>query len=61
MTHQQKLNAIWRVTHRNYKGFHAGVRTIMVLREGGTHLVALADLTEDEITRLLPKPKELTE
>lgn len=58
MSRQQQLNAIWRTTHRDYKGFHAGVRSILVLREGGTQLVALADLTDDEITRLLPKPKE---
>lgn len=54
MTRDQKLNAIYRATHKDYKGKVDGVRTIMIYREG-TCLVRLDDLTDQEIERLLPK------
>jgi len=56
MTRKQKLAAVWRTTHRDYKGTIDGVRSIMVLR-GGTTLVALDDLTDAEIESRLPKVK----
>lgn len=49
------LRAIWARTHRDFKGSFAGERTIMIMRNGGTTLVRLHDLTDDEIARLLPK------
>lgn len=54
MTRAQKLTAIYRATHRDYKGkLPDGTRTIMIYRNG-TCLVALDDLTDAEIERLLP-------
>lgn len=55
MTLEQKLAAIWRTTHRDYKGAIDGVRYILVLRNGGTQSVALSDLTEAEIASRLPR------
>ena len=44
------LKQIWRETHRDYKGkMPNGTKTIMVLRQGGSCLVALANLTDQEI------------
>lgn len=55
MTRDEQLKAIWRTTHRDYRGMLDGQRTILVLRQGGTHLVPLTNLTDDEIARKLPK------
>jgi hypothetical protein len=55
MNREQKLEAIWRSTHADFKGRIDGTRTILVYRNG-TCLVRLADLTDDEIAVLLPKP-----
>lgn len=49
------LRAIWAATHRDFKGSFAGERTIMLMRNGGTTLVRLHDLTDDEIAARLPK------
>lgn len=49
------LRAIWASTHRDFKGTFAGERTIMIMRNGGTTLVRLHDLTDDEIARHLPR------
>jgi len=46
-----KLAKIYRFTHRDYKGKINGVKTILVLRNGGTTLVALDSLTDAEIER----------
>jgi hypothetical protein len=56
-TREQKLKAVWKGTHRDYKGTMNGTRTIMVYRNG-TCLVALDDLTDEEIEARLPKKKE---
>lgn len=49
---KKALAAIWKKTHRDYKGrLEDGTKTIMVYRNG-TCLVALDDLTDDEIARL---------
>jgi hypothetical protein len=50
------LKAVWRNTHRDFRGVSNGVKTIMVYRQG-TCLVALADLTDEEIQARLPKAK----
>ena len=51
-----KLEAVWHATHRDYKGRDAnGVRAIMVLRDGGSVIVPLFDLTDAEIADRLPK------
>jgi hypothetical protein len=54
MTREQKLAKIWTNTHRDFKGTTAGVKTIMINRNGTT-LVALNDLTDAEIASHLPK------
>lgn len=51
--HEAKLKAIWRKTHRDYKGKVGDVKTIMILRSGGSCLVALDDLTDEEVEWLL--------
>lgn len=54
MTRDQKLRAIWKNKHRDFKGTMDGVKTILVYRNGTT-LVPLDDLTDAEIERLMPK------
>ena len=51
---EQKLAAIYRTTHKDFKGQIGGERTIMVYRQG-TVLVALKNLTDKEIAERLPK------
>jgi hypothetical protein len=53
MNNQQKLNLIWRKTPAEYKSTRGGFRSLLVLREGGTWLVPLSDLTETEIDRMV--------
>ena len=60
MTREQKLNLIYRSTHRDYKGKIDGVRTIMVYRNGTT-LIDLESLTDAEIESKLPKAAKQTE
>lgn len=57
MTREQKLNLIWNETHRDFRSTRDGCRSILVLREGGTHLVPLDCLTEAEIVLKLAKKK----
>lgn len=57
MTREQKLAAIWRTTHRDFKGtLPDGTKTILVYRNGTT-LVGLNNLTDAEIEDRLPKQK----
>ena len=49
MTRKQKLAAIWKNTHKDYKGKLDGVKGILVLRNVGTTIVNLEDLTDAEI------------
>lgn len=50
MTNREALiKNVWRNTHKDYKGTYNGIRTIMVLRNGTPTLVALSDLTDEEI------------
>jgi hypothetical protein len=51
----KKLAAIWRHTHRDFKGVTNGVRYILVLRDGGTMSVPLDSLTDAENARKTPK------
>lgn len=52
----QKLELIWRSTHKDYRSVLAGQRMILIYREQhGTCLVPLSALTNDEIERKLPK------
>jgi hypothetical protein len=54
LTREQKLNLIYRHTHRDYKGSGKGEdRTILIYRNG-TSLVPLKALTDAEIERDLP-------
>lgn len=53
MNLQQKLNLIWRNTPTEYKSTKSGYRSLLVLREGGTWLVPLSDLTVAEIERMV--------
>lgn len=39
---------IWKHTHRDFRSVIGGVRYVLVLREGGTHLVPLGDLNDAE-------------
>lgn len=56
MTREQKLAAIWRTTHQDYKGKREdGTKCVLVLRLGGTCSVPLSALTNEEIERKLPK------
>lgn len=54
MERKQQLTLIYRHTHRDFKGRLNGERNILVLREGGTHLVPLVCLTDAEIAEKLP-------
>lgn len=56
MTKAQQLEAVYRNTHSDFKGKIGGVRTIMVCR-GGTMLVALENLTDQEIADRLPRKR----
>lgn len=56
MTREQKLTAIYRSMHRDYKGSMDEVKTVMIYRNG-TCLVPLDDLTDAEIENLMPKKK----
>ena len=49
-----RLAAIWGATHKDFKGRIDGVRMIMVLR-GGSCLVPLDVLTDEEIAQRLPR------
>jgi len=51
MNRDEKLKAIWRKTHRDFKGEIDGVKTVMVFRQGGSTLVSLEGLTDAEIER----------
>ena len=48
VTHSEALKIIWRHTHADYRGRLAGKKTILVNR-GGSCLVELDALTDDEI------------
>lgn len=39
---------VWQHTHRDFRGVTDGVRTVLILRAGGTTLVSLSSLTDDE-------------
>jgi hypothetical protein len=54
---EKQLDQIYRAMHRDYKGKIDGVRTVMVLRAGGSCLIALDSMTDEEIARHLPKGK----
>lgn len=63
MTHEERLEHIWSVTHDEYRGYAGerwlpefrGKRTVLVYgRRGGTTLKLLEDLTGDEIQAKLP-------
>lgn len=48
------LKAVWRRTHRDFKGTVDGKRSIVVFRDGTT-IVWLDDLTPAEVARLYPR------
>ena len=54
MTKEKELALIYRHTHRDYKGKIGGCGSILVLRDGGTTLVMMTDLTDAEIASRLP-------
>lgn len=51
---KQALTLIYRHTSKDYKGHLNGEKSILVLRAGGTTLVPLTALTDEEIARDLP-------
>lgn len=55
------LELIWKKTHKDYKGGRGKNRSIMVLRNGGSKIVLLTDLTTDEIIKRLPSGTSLSE
>lgn len=52
---QRKEDAVYFATHHDFKGRFGGVRSIMVLRNGGSTIVPLSELTDEEISSRLPK------
>lgn len=54
LSRAKKLALIYRHTHRDYKGRIDGIKTVLVLRAGGTTLVDLNSLTDAEIAIMLP-------
>lgn len=56
MTRAQKLDLIWNRTPRDYRSEIGGQRAILVNRNGTT-VVPLDDLTDEEISRRLPRQK----
>jgi len=56
MSREQSLTAIWNKMHGDYRCIRDdGLRWVLVLRDGGTTLVPLDDLSDTEIVRMLPK------
>jgi len=51
------LNAVWKGTPSDYRAYVGGQRYVLVLREGGTRLVPLRDLTDDELQRKARRAK----
>lgn len=52
---EKTLDKIYREMHADYKGKIGDVRTVMVLRSGGSTLIALSDMTDEEIARRIKK------
>lgn len=48
------LKAVWRTTHKDFKGVVGGVKSILIYRNGTT-LCPLDELTAEEIHARLPK------
>lgn len=60
MNREQELRLIWRHTHRDFKGkLPDGTKTVLVLRAGGTTMVPLDQLTDDEIAAKMPHANHL--
>ena len=56
MSREEALSVIWCKTHDDYRCIcDDGLRWVLVLRDGGTTLVLLDDLSDAEIARMLPK------
>ena len=54
MDREQKLSAIWRAKHPDYKNIRAdGTKAVSVRRHGGTWSVPLSALTDAEIDRMM--------
>lgn len=49
MDRATRLKYVWSRTHKDYRGTTDGVKSVMILRDGGTRIVALDSLTDDEI------------
>jgi hypothetical protein len=58
---KKALTLIYRHTSRDYKGHLNGEKSILVLRTGGTTLVPLTALTDEEIARDLPHAQKCEE
>jgi len=49
-TRKQLENAVWKCTHRDFKGkLPDGTRTVLVYQSGGSALAALSDLTDAQL------------
>lgn len=53
LSREQKLDLIYKNTHSDFKGIIGGARTMLMFR-GGSCIVSLNDLTDEEIARDLP-------
>jgi 5-methylcytosine-specific restriction endonuclease McrA len=54
----RQLEAVWKATHRDYKGtLPDGTRTILVCRAGSTQICPLQNLTDREIADRLPRER----
>lgn len=57
---EKQLAAVWRTTHRDFKGVSHGVKTIMIhmshrKNHDGKAIIPLSDLLDSEIPDYLPK------
>lgn len=57
MNRKEALAKIWRETHSDFKGKINGVKSIMILRKGGSVLCPLDGLTDPEILTRVPEYK----
>jgi len=53
---RKKLEAaLWRHTHKDFRGSIDGVKNILILRSAGTCLVSIKDLSDEELLNKLPR------
>jgi hypothetical protein len=55
LTRDQKLELVWKHTHRDFRGHNGNAERTVLIYDNGTCLVRLADLTDAQINERLPK------